>query len=65
MREPRAAHNFDHGPNARVTLVPTLMYSVLGVSFTHGTLMLQGVWVLTCATVHVSVAYLLETGDIL
>jgi len=60
----RAAHNFDHGPSARVTMVPTLMHSVFGVSLTHGALTLQGVRVLTCATEHASVTYLLETGDI-
>jgi len=60
----RAAQNFDHGPGARVNLVPTLMYSVLGVSLTHGALTLQGVRVPTCATVHASVTYLGETGGI-
>jgi hypothetical protein len=59
-----AAHSFDHSPSARVTLLPTLMYSVLGVSLTHGALMLQGVRVLTYATVHASVTYLRETGGI-
>lgn len=51
----RAAQNFDHGPSARVTLVPTLMYSVLVASLTHGALTLQGVRVLTFATMHASV----------